>query len=269
VPPPATDVLDGAEPESIVAATHDAPGLLAVHGFTGSPSSMREIAHAAAAAGFHVELPRLPGHGTVVDDMLATRWDDWCAAVVAAHDALLARTPTVVVAGQSMGGSLALWLALQRPGVAALACVNPATRPQPPDVLEMVDELLVDGVTVVPGSGSDLADPAATDVAYPGTPVAPLLSFQRDGLAPMVDRYGELTVPLRLLTSRQDHVVDPGDSEHLAATYGGPVEHTWLERSFHVATRDLERDLVTREVVAFAGRVASAGDARATGGAPS
>ena len=251
-------MLAGAEPESVVATADGAPGLLAVHGFTGSPSSMRDIAHAAAAAGFHVELPRLPGHGTTVEEMLTTRWEDWCAAVVDAHDALLARAPVVVAAGQSMGASLVLWLALQRPGVAALACINPPTRPQPPEVLEMLEELLADGMAVVPGSGSDLADPQATDVAYDGTPVSPMLSLQRDGLARMADRYGELAVPLRLVTSRQDHVVDPADSEHLVATYGGPVEHSWLERSFHVATRDLERDVVTAEVVAFAVRSARA-----------
>jgi carboxylesterase len=62
-------------------------------------------------------------------------------------------------------------------------------------------------------------------------------------------------MPLRLFTSRHDHVVEPADSEHLAATYGGAVEHTWLERSYHVATRDHDRDLVIAETIAFAERV--------------
>ena len=38
---------------------------------------MRELAEAFAAAGFDVEMPRLPGHGTHVDDMVPTRWDDY------------------------------------------------------------------------------------------------------------------------------------------------------------------------------------------------
>ena len=37
----------------------------------------------------------------------------------------------------------------------------------------------------------------------------------------MSDRYGELTMPLLLYTSRQDHVVEPAQSEYLAQTYGG------------------------------------------------
>ena len=76
-----------------------------------------------------------------------------------------------------------------------------------------------------------------------------------DGVVPITDRFGELGVPLRLFTSRHDHVVEPVDSEHLAMSYGGPVEHTWLERSFHVATRDFDRDLVVAETVAFVERV--------------
>ena len=77
-----------------------------------------------------------------------------------------------------------------------------------------------------------------------------------DGVLPVTERFGELTVPLRLFTSRNDHVVPPSDSEHLAANVAGPVEHTWLERSFHVATRDYDRDLVTAESVGFVERIA-------------
>jgi carboxylesterase len=64
-------------------------------------------------------------------------------------------------------------------------------------------------------------------------------------------------MPLRLFTSRNDHVVDPGDSEHLAATWGGTVEHTWLERSYHVATRDYDRDLIIGEALVFVAGFAS------------
>ncbi|MFT3852780.1 MAG: hypothetical protein QM733_08600 [Ilumatobacteraceae bacterium] len=70
-------VLPGAEPLS-----HEGTGphgTLVVHGDTGNPSSMRELAEAFVAAGFHVEMPRLPGRGTHVDDMIPTRWPDYLA----------------------------------------------------------------------------------------------------------------------------------------------------------------------------------------------
>ena len=76
----------------------------------------------------------------------------------------------------------------------------------------------------MPGIGADIADPDVTESAYAETPLRPLASLVEDGLAPMADRYGELTCPLLLLTSPQDHVVDPGNGNFLAESYGGPVE---------------------------------------------
>src|SRR5580704_15003176 len=54
-------VLHGAEAFS---APGGPDGVLVLHGFTGSPFSMRPLADKLAEAGYAVELPRLPGHGT-------------------------------------------------------------------------------------------------------------------------------------------------------------------------------------------------------------
>jgi carboxylesterase len=252
-----TSILAGAEPWSHTAAA-GAPGVLALHGFTGSPAALRPVAAAFAAAGWHVELPLLPGHGTVIDDMVPTRWADWVAAVDCSRQHLSARTDRIVLVGQSMGATLALWAALAtQPSapVSGLVLVNPVAQPPAPDVRAMILELLADGTAVVPGGGSDIADPDAVELAYDGTPLAALLSLVDDGVVPLTDRYGELSAPLLLFTSRQDHVIDPAQSEHLAATYGGPVDHRWLTRSYHVACADYERDDIVAAALAFAGRV--------------
>ena len=154
-----------------------------------------------------------------------------------------------------MGGSLSLWTALQHPEVAGLVLVNPATMPQPPEVMEMVHGMLDEGVDHMPGIGADIADPDVTESAYEETPLRPLASLVEDGLAQMVDRYGELTCPLLLLTSPQDHVVDPGNGNFLAETYGGPVERISLERSYHVATLDYDKDLIFDAAVTFGRKV--------------
>ena len=64
-----------------------------------------------------------------------------------------------------------------------------------------------------------------------------------------------MQMPLLLLTSPQDHVVEPAQSDFLASTYGGPVERVTLERSYHVATQDYDKDLIFESSVAFARRV--------------
>ena len=247
------EVLAGCEAWSHVAGS--SVGVLVVHGFTGTPASVRGIAEAMAAAGYDVELPRLPGHGTTIGDMLTTDWSDWSGEVDRAVERLSSRVPHVVAVGQSMGGTLVLRAGLDHAAVRALVCINPLTRVRDAETMAMLDDLLEDGIAVAPGEGSDIADPDASDIAYAGTPIAPLKSLLLDGVAPIANRYGELTVPLRVFTSRNDHVVDPADSEYLVAAYGGPVEHTWLERSYHVATRDYDRDVIVAASLAFVASV--------------
>ena len=87
------------------------------------------------------------------------------------------------------------------------------------------------------------------------TPLRPLASLVEDGLAPMADRYGEITCPLLLLTSPQDHVVDPTASDLLAAKVSGPVERVTLERSYHVATVDYDAELIQEKAVEFGRKV--------------
>ncbi|MEL6891401.1 MAG: alpha/beta fold hydrolase [Actinomycetota bacterium] len=248
------------------AFSHDAgpgtrSGVLVLHGFTGNPSSMRLQAHALADAGHHVEQPRLPGHGTSLDDMLATTWADWSGEAAVAYDRLAARADRIVVMGLSMGGTLTLWTALERVGdsrLRGLICVNPAAAHEAEEMRAGLTALLDDGTTVVPAIGSDIADPEQTEISYDGTPVAPLVSLI-DAKAAIADRYGELSVPLLLFTSYDDHVVPPDQSRHLAATHGAGdgelVDHVWLERSYHVATQDHDRDLITERSLDFVSRV--------------
>ncbi|MEX0848041.1 MAG: alpha/beta fold hydrolase [Ilumatobacteraceae bacterium] len=251
------DLIPGAEPWTHVADGASA-GVLVLHGFTGNPSSMRGMAEAFAAAGLHVEMPRLPGHGTTIDDMLTTTWPDWLGEAEAAYARLAERASVIVVAGLSMGGAITLHIGSLHPDVAGLVCVNPAAQPLPAELMTMLLGMLDDGTTVMPGIGSDIADPGVVESAYDGAPLPQLLSLTNDGLAPLAELLPEMTVPLLLINSRNDHVVDPGQAEFLAATYGGPVERVTLERSFHVATQDLEKDIVFARSVEFALRVTTA-----------
>ena len=246
-------VIPGAEAWSHVGG--NAVGALVVHGFTGNPSSMREIAKLLADAGFDVELPRLAGHGTSVEEMMTTRWADWSGDADAAYNTLAARCKKVVVVGLSMGGALTLWAGAEHPEVKGLVCINPATQPQPQEVLDMVQGMLDGGTETMDGIGSDIADPNAHETAYSGTPLAAMRSFLAEGLAPLAPRYPSIKMPLLLFTSVQDHVVQPSDSDALAATYGGSVERVMLERSYHVATQDYDKDIIFEGAVAFARRV--------------
>jgi carboxylesterase len=248
-------IIAGAEPYS---ASGDGRGALVLHGFTGNPNSMRGLAVALAEAGFTVEMPLLPGHGTAIEDMVPTRWKDWSRAADEAFRDLAARTDAVAVVGLSMGGSLSVWLAEHHPEIAALSLVNPLLVPPDADTLGFIQAMIDGGDEVAPGIGSDIALEGVVETAYPEMPLAAALSLF-EGVAEVEALLGSVHCPVLLFTSTQDHVVDPGSSTKLVEQAKGPVEQVMLERSYHVATLDYDKDEIESRTVEFlAGVLASA-----------
>ena len=240
-------VLPGAEPYS---ATGDARGALVLHGFTGNPQSMRGLALVLADAGFTVEMPLLPGHGTDVADMVPTRWEDWSAAAEAAYLDLAARSDAVVVVGLSMGGMLAVWLAEHHPEIAALALVNPMVAPPDGDTVGFVQAMIDNGDELAPGVGSDIALEGSVESAYAELPLQAALSLFA-AATEVESALESVTCPVLLFTSTQDHVVDPKSSALLVERAKGPVEQVVLERSYHVATLDYDKDEIESRTAEF------------------
>jgi carboxylesterase len=101
--------------------------VLGLHGFTGTPSEFAYLAGRLADTGYTVSVPRLPGHGTNLQDFLQTGWQDWLRAALDACFDLRSRYQPVYIVGLSMGGLLALILAARlRPEKLVLAA--PALR---------------------------------------------------------------------------------------------------------------------------------------------
>ncbi|HVE47322.1 MAG TPA: alpha/beta fold hydrolase [Acidimicrobiales bacterium] len=229
-------------------------GALVLHGFTGTPRSVSGVSEALAGAGFAVEAPLLPGHGGAMDDLVATGWPDWSAAVEDAYLDLVKRCISVVVFGLSLGGSLACWLAAGHKDVAGIVCVNPMIEPVADSFVEMLDQLVASGFSSVPAFGSDIARPDVVEESLGGAPFVPMKSLFA-GVAEMAPRLEDIACPLLLFTSRKDHVVPPSSSDYLAARASGPVERVVLERSYHVATLDWDAPGIESRTVAFARKV--------------
>ncbi len=233
------------------------PGALVLHGFTGTPRSVSGVAEALSAAGFAVESPLLPGHGATMDDVVATGWVDWSGAVEDAYRDLAARHRQVVVVGLSLGATLGCWLAAHHHDIAGLVCVNPMIEPVADSFVDMLEQLIASGFASAPAFGSDIARPDVAEESLGGAPFAPLLSLF-GGVAELAPRLGDITCPVLLFTSRNDHVVPPSSSDYLAARVSGAVERVMLERSYHVATMDWDAGEIETRTVAFARRVTSA-----------
>ncbi|MDH6575115.1 alpha/beta fold hydrolase [Kitasatospora sp. MAP5-34] len=232
-------------------------GVLLVHGFTGSPQSLRPWADRLVEAGYTVSLPLLPGHGTRWQDMQVTRWEDWYAEVDRELRELTASCERVFVFALSMGGSLALHLAAQHgSAVSGLVLVNPSVRSDnPASVLLPVLRHLVPSM---PGVANDIALEGSTEVGYDRTPLHAAWSLTRLWRTVQAE-LPEITQPVLLLHSPQDHVVSPANSELVLARISSTdVTELLCERSYHVATLDHDAELIFGASLEFIRRLAPA-----------
>ncbi|MEU9125585.1 alpha/beta fold hydrolase [Streptomyces sp. NPDC048506] len=230
-------------------------GVLVCHGFTGSPQSVHPWAAYLADRGLTVSLPLLPGHATRWQDLQITTWQDWYAEVDRELRALTERCSKVFVCGLSMGGALALRLAAKHgAAISGVALVNPGNKVHglAAKALPVARHL----VRTTKGIASDIAKPGAEEVGYDRVPLHAAHSLRR--FFQQVDsELPGVTQPLLVMTSRQDHVVPPGDSERILSRVSSTdVRHILLERSYHVATLDHDAEQIFQETFAFLTRLA-------------
>jgi carboxylesterase len=248
-------VLSGTEPFAFPGGD---VGVLLLHGFTGSPQGLRPWGEALRDGGHRVLCPLLPGHGTHWKDLAGARAGEWIQTSEAALNDLAGRCRTVVICSLSFGSALALHLAATRPEqVAGVVTVNASLYHK--DRRLVLLPLMKFLVATAPGVGSDLADSAEKELAYERVPLktfASALAFQRQVRAELP----RVRQPLLCYVSRQDHVVDPGCTTYLADhVASSDVQVSWLERSYHVATLDYDRQVIFDGSLAFIRRIASVG----------
>jgi carboxylesterase len=243
--------MPGAEPYR-----HDGGevGVLLCHGFTGSPQSLRPWARHLAARGLTISLPLLPGHGTRWQDMQVTGWQDWYAEVDREFRGLARGCRRVFVFGLSMGGALALRLAARHgPAVSGVAVVNPSVKPD--SVQLRAVPVLRHLVPSVKGIASDIARDGAVELGYDRTPLHAVHSLTRLWRVVQAE-LDQVTQPLLVMHSRVDRVVHPSNSALVLSRVGSAdVTELVLERSYHVATLDLDAEEIFDASYAFVQRL--------------
>ena len=256
-----TAVMPGAEPFHLTggAGPDGRTGVLLVHGFTGTPMSMRPWGEHLAAEGFAVRCPLLPGHGTRWQDCNISTHDQWTTHVGEAFDQLAAECDRVFVAGLSMGGTLATRLAEVRPDdVAGLILVNPAL------LTERLDAKLLPLIARVTGSwapiASDIKKPGVVELAYPKLPTRATMQLRRLWKATRGD-LSRVTAPVIVFHSAEDHVVEPINSRVVLDGVGSTdTTEVVLRDSYHVATLDNDAPMIfARSVEWIRERVAASG----------
>jgi carboxylesterase len=220
-------------------------GCLLLHGFTGTPQNVRPLADYLARRGLAVTVPRLPGHGTTVEDLDRTGPDEWLAAAEQALTELRGRCSTVFVAGISMGGTITLELARRHADLAGIVVMAAPVLP-----LEALEPVVAD-----PGRPAAIPAPWATvgvltedvgvgGIAYLEMPLnalergMQLMTRVREGLA-------DVTAPALLVYGDADQIVDKANGPFILGRIASTDKQLLpLSDSSHEVTLDVDRERV-------------------------
>ena len=258
-PPVATSVHPNAEPYE---GGGGSIGVLLCHGFTGSAKSMIGWAKHLEAAGFRVQLPCLPGHGTSWQELNETTWIDWYDCADDAFATLQTQCDQVFLAGLSMGAALCLRLAQQHgPSVSGLALVNPVINISDPRMRAL--PILRLALPSLGGIVNDIAKPGQDEWGYQRLPLRALYS-QTFLWADVRRNLGRVDQPLLVYRAIHDHVVDPSSVRLIkAGVRSSDQSYVELERSYHVATLDYDAEDIFDGSVAFFRRLTKEADGTA------
>lgn len=240
-----SEILQGAEPFYYKGSPK---GVLLLHGFTGTPQSLRGLAEELKTEGYSVNLPLLPGHGTKKEDMLGLVYADWYEASEKALEQLKNSCEKVAVGGLSMGGTLAINLLINHPEISCGFVVNPLIEPPDESVMTLLRSLEAAGEKFTLAVGSDIKKEGVSELCYDATPVKEVLSLI-ESAAKLKKDISKITAPVLILVSTEDHVVNNESSKKLAELLGDLARVCYLENSFHVATLDNDAPLIKDEVL--------------------
>mgnify|MGYP002641166795 FL=1 len=223
-------------------------GILLSHGFTATTAEIRLVAEKFYAHGYTVAAPLLPGHGTKPEDLNQTKWRDWVGSGEESLQKLFESCEQVWVAGASMGGLLALYLASTNPQISGALLYVPAIR----TMMSKMDILqLYLGAPFVKELARDSLDGSDLWQGYPGFPLKGIIQFLRFQSA-VLKRLSHIHQPVLIFQGRHDLTVAPEAGEIILDGVSSKIkEHHWMEKSSHSILLDEEYEEVAEMSMAF------------------
>ncbi|MEM8529388.1 MAG: alpha/beta fold hydrolase [Chloroflexota bacterium] len=245
-------------------------GVLLLHGYSGSPAELQPMGQALVEAGYMVHIPVLAGHGGMPEGLKGLRWEQWAESAVGGFQRLSEQCDEVFVCGFSMGGLLALHLAMHHQ-VAGIIAMAPALHLYGEMQLRLTGLLKFVMPWYHPFAKADFTDPKVRASIHERMPDADLddpkvIEYIRQNVRIPVDslyelirlrdavkgRLSSITNPILFLHGNHDLTVQPSSTREIAAHIHSEDQRTvWFERSGHMLPLDVEREGVWAEAISW------------------
>ncbi len=229
-------------------------GVLLLHGFTSDVATVSGLVPYLDEAGIPYKMPILRGHGTRYQDLHGVTDRDWYADAERALLRLWNDVDRIVVVGLSMGGLVALELAMRHPDkICGLVTVAAALKFADP--LSALTPMLSRVVKYWP-SPESFNDPSLK-VNCKNYPKFATSAFAHlfDYSQRIAEKLREVHVPIRVLQSKKDQIVAPESANIIYEKVSSQVrEIVWYEKSGHEMMQDLEADKVFADIMEFVHR---------------
>ena len=225
-------------------------GVLVIHGFTGSPVTVKPWAEFFNQQGYTVITPCLPGHGTTWQQMNESNWQDWYKEVEQSFIELQKTCTRIFIAGFSMGGALALKLAQIRGSeIEGLILLNASIHDR--RFILKLTPLLKFILPSIKKGPTDIAKPNPPKHSYGRTPLKALDSLRKLWKSVVKDLY-LIDLPLLVAYSNHDHAVDPENSFTIVDNVSSSdIREVVFEKSFHNVPLDYDLDILNFESKLF------------------
>lgn len=230
-------------------------GCLLIHGFTGTPYEMRELGQRLATEKYSVLGPALAGHATRLDQMCATRWQDWYATVTTGYDQLRDTCDIVFPIGLSMGALLALHISAHKSVTGVVAISAPFGIHNPLIPLFKVFPFLFNLIPYIrKGNQDDTLDPEirTRHPAYDSFPTRCAASLFLDFIPHLQNDLPDIHAPALLIQSRGDRTIPAGSMPQFYARLGSrEKEMVWVEKSGHLVLEDYAKEQAFEHILRF------------------
>ncbi|PWK13090.1 alpha/beta hydrolase [Tumebacillus permanentifrigoris] len=226
---------------------------LLIHGFTGAPTDLGQLAERLRAAGHEVHTPTLAGHGATRLELERVSWLDWIHSAEKELVKLLQQHQQVHVVGFSMGGLIATYLSNKyRDRICSLSLLStPIYTINPKQLFRTITEAIQKSMRNHPSSPRSDEDVQRYLAKVKSTPMRSLVHFRRlvQTAKPLME---EIEMPLLVLQGELDDLVEARSATYIYESARSGVKNLQLyPQSRHMICVDCEAEQVMQEVVQF------------------